>query len=121
MTGTLAGQARPPSGPVTGTVSVQSAWRNAGRYLTPGICLLLVLLPFVTAPGQIIADTKLNLAISPAGFLARALTLWDPQQFGGLQNQAVGYLFPMGPFFALGKLAAVPAWITQRLWIAARC
>jgi arabinofuranan 3-O-arabinosyltransferase len=118
VTGTLAGQARPPSGPDTGPVSVQSAWRNAGRYLTPGICLLLVLLPFITAPGQIIADTKLNLAISPAGFLARALTLWDPQQFGGLQNQAVGYLFPMGPFFALGKLAAVPAWITQRLWIA---
>ena len=118
MTGTLTGQARPPSGPVTRTASVQPAWRNAGRYLTPGICLLLVLLPFVTAPGQIIADTKLNLAISPAGFLARALTLWDPQQFGGLQNQAAGYVFPMGPFFVLGKLATVPDWITQRLWIA---
>jgi arabinofuranan 3-O-arabinosyltransferase len=118
LTETLAGPARPPSGPDTGQVSVPSAWQKAGRYLTPGICLLLVLLPFVTAPGAIIADTKLNLAISPAGFLARALTLWDPQQFGGLQNQAIGYLFPMGPFFALGKLAAVPAWITQRLWIA---
>jgi arabinofuranan 3-O-arabinosyltransferase len=118
LTGTPAGQATPPAGQIPGTVIAQTARRPAGRFLTPGICLLLALLPFVTAPGEIIADTKLNLAVSPAGFLARALTLWDPQQFGGLQNQAVGYLFPMGPFFALGKLAAVPAWITQRLWIA---
>ena len=120
VTGTLAGQATatPPAGQIPGTVITRTARRPAGRFLTPGICLLLALLPFVTAPGDIIADTKLNLAVSPAGFLARALTLWDPQQFGGLQNQVVGYLFPMGPFFALGKLAAIPAWITQRLWIA---
>ncbi len=118
MTGTLAGRAAQPAGQITGKARARKAWLTAGRALTPGSCLLLALLPFVTAPGEIIADTKLNLAVSPAGFLARALTLWDPQQFGGLQNQAVGYLFPMGPFFALGKLAAVPAWITQRLWIA---
>jgi arabinofuranan 3-O-arabinosyltransferase len=98
--------------------SARRSRRNFGRFRTPGIYLLLVLLPFITAPGKIIDDTKLNLAINPAGFLARALTLWDPQMFGELQNQAVGYLFPMGPFFALGKLVGLPAWVTQRLWIA---
>ena len=82
-------------------------------------CLLLEVLPFVTAPGNIIADTKLDLAADPARFLSRALTLWDPQQFGQLQDQAVGYLFPMGPFFALGKLAALQPWVIQRLWIGA--
>ncbi len=82
-------------------------------------CLLLALLPFLTAPGDIIADSKLDLAINPVGYLARAFSLWDPQQFGQLQNQANGYLFPMGPFFAFGRLAAVPSWITQRLWISA--
>ena len=81
--------------------------------------LLLAVLPFVTAPGRIIADTKLDLAINPAAFLARALNLWDPQQFGQLQDQAVGYLFPMGPFFYLGKLAALQPWVIQRLWISA--
>ena len=64
------------------------------------------LLPFATAPGDIIADTKFELAVNPAGFLSGALTLWNPQQFGGLLNQAVGYLFPMGPFFELLKLLA---------------
>jgi arabinofuranan 3-O-arabinosyltransferase len=81
--------------------------------------LLLMVLPFVTAPGRIIADTKLDLAVNPAAFLAHALTLWDPQQFGILQNQAAGYLFPMGPFFLLGKLAALQPWVIQRLWIGA--
>jgi arabinofuranan 3-O-arabinosyltransferase len=81
--------------------------------------LLLMVLPFVTAPGRIIADTKLDLAVNPAAFLAHALTLWDPEQFGLLQNQAAGYLFPMGPFFLLGKLAALQPWVIQRLWIGA--
>jgi arabinofuranan 3-O-arabinosyltransferase len=45
-------------------------------------CLLLALLPFLTAPGAIIADSKLDLAINPVGYLARAFSLWDAQQFG---------------------------------------
>src|SRR5580692_4117377 len=77
-------------------------------------CLLLAVLAFPTRPGNILADTKIDLAVNPLGFLHRALQLWDPSQFGQLQNQAVGYLFPMGPFFALGKLMALPGWVVQR-------
>ncbi|TDC61991.1 DUF3367 domain-containing protein, partial [Actinomadura sp. GC306] len=79
-------------------------------------CLTLVAIAFSTRPGEILADTKIDMAVNPLGFLGRALHLWDPEQFGQLQNQAVGYLFPMGPFFALGDVAGMPAWITQRLW-----
>jgi arabinofuranan 3-O-arabinosyltransferase len=82
-------------------------------------CVLLALLPFATAPGDVISDTKFELAVNPAGFLSGALTLWNPQQFGELLNQAVGYLFPMGPFFELLKLLSVAGWIAQRLWLAA--
>jgi arabinofuranan 3-O-arabinosyltransferase len=82
-------------------------------------CGLLAALPFATAPGEIIADTKFELAVDPGRFLSGALTLWNPQQFGGLTDQYVGYLFPMGPFFELARVLAVPGWVAQRLWLAA--
>jgi arabinofuranan 3-O-arabinosyltransferase len=82
------------------------------------MCLvLLAALPFATAPGALISDTKFELALNPANFLSGALTLWNPQQFGGLLNQAVGYLFPMGPFFELSRALGLAGWILQRLWL----
>lgn len=71
------------------------------------------------APGRIVPETKLDVLVDPGRFLGRALSAWDPSAgFGRVQNQAAGYLFPMGAFTGLGHLAHVPPWVTQRVWIA---
>lgn len=83
------------------------------------LLVYLVLLGFAMLEqlGRTTSDTKTPLIERPQTFLASASTLWDPtMNFGELQNQAYGYLFPQGPFFLLGHLLHVAPWITERLW-----
>ncbi len=78
--------------------------------------LVLWSLSLSVSPPLIGEDTKNDLYVDPLGLMGRALHLWDPQvSWGVLQNQGYGYLFPMGPFFAVVG-AVLPMWVAQRLW-----
>lgn len=77
----------------------------------------LGVLPWLVQPGVIQPDTKIDLVVAPARYLARSLDAWSGHSgFGELQNQAYGYLFPMGAFFALADAVSLPGWAAQRAW-----
>lgn len=79
--------------------------------------LLVAVLPWLVAPGRLQPDTKIDLVVSPARYLHRALWAWnDHTGIGELQNQAYGYLWPMGAFFVAGDAAGMPGWAVQRAW-----
>lgn len=83
------------------------------------LSIVLTIEIFLQQWGKIIHDTRVDLAIDPARFMANSLHFWDPiADMGRVQNQAAGYLIPMGPFFLIGHLLAIPTWIVQRTWIA---
>ena len=87
------------------------------RFRMAGVCAALTALCVVQAPGSTVADTKVDLVVDPLRFLGRALSLWDPSaSFGQSNDQTVGYLWPMGPFFVIGRWAHVPEWLVQRFW-----
>ena len=82
-----------------------------------GVSALAFVLTFLQVPGYTVADTKYDLTQNPLGFLARASHQWTSQApLGQVQNQAYGYFFPHGAFFALGDIVSIPPWITQRIW-----
>lgn len=87
------------------------------RLRTAAVCSLLTAAVFLQEPGRVLTDTKLDLSVDPWSWLQRAMHLWEPHGWmGQVQNQAYGYLFPMGPFFGLWHSVGVPAWVVQRLW-----
>jgi arabinofuranan 3-O-arabinosyltransferase len=101
---------------VTARLRVSHRTRD-GRGL---VAAVLAAACFLQEPGRIVPETKLDLLVDPVRFMGRALRLWQPEAaFGHIQNQAVGYLFPMGPFFAAGDVLGIPVWIVQRAWMAA--
>ena len=76
-------------------------------------------LAFAQRPGWATADTKINLHVAPVPFLSDVASMWTSTgQLGDVQTgQEAGYLFPMGPFFAVGHAVGLPDWVVQRLWL----
>src|SRR4051794_6318979 len=93
------------------------------RIRTRAVPLALAVLAFVLAllqrPGWSSSDTKIDLHTDPLRFLGEITSLWTPSSgLGGVESaQYAGYLFPMGPFFALGHALGVSDWLVDRLWL----
>ena len=95
----------------------ERGWRSRWVPLTLAAGAFAV--AFAQSPGLDTADTKINLHVDPQTFLSQVLSVWSPTEgLGHVQGgQYSGYLWPMGPFFALGHLLAIPDWVVERLWL----
>ncbi len=58
--------------------------------------------------------------MSPVRFLSEVASAWTPNGTLGQvwSGQYGGYLWPMGPFFALGHAIGISDWVVERLWLA---
>ena len=84
-----------------------------------GLAAVSFALAFLQRQGWASSDTKIDLHVQAARFLGEVASVWSSS--GGLgqvqAGQYSGYLFPMGPFFALGDLLGVAPWVVHRLWL----
>ncbi len=95
---------------------------NIERRWTAGGVVVLAALAYVpmlaVRPGVITANTKPYLYLDPTKFLSQVSFLWNPTvALGTVTHEYIGYLLPMGPFFAATYLLHVPTWIAQRIWL----
>jgi len=89
------------------------------RSITLGLVLLAYALALVQRPGEVVADTKVDLYVAPTRFLSNVLSVWSPTTDLGhvFGAQYSGYAWPMAPWFALGDAIDMPTWIVHRLWL----
>jgi arabinofuranan 3-O-arabinosyltransferase len=93
---------------------VTALWSWAAYLVLAGVAYVPLLL---TAPGKVGADDKLYLYLHPASFMSQVASMWDPSvDMGTVTHQYIGYLFPMGPYYALMQAISVPSWVAQRIW-----
>jgi arabinofuranan 3-O-arabinosyltransferase len=107
---------RPPGIPPTPAEPSSSPGPGIRWFLLVWLLALLVLA--ANHSGRMVFDTKLGVDIDPATFYARLWHLWNPLEWlGTLQDQYIGYAFPMAPFYLVAHVAGVPVWLTERLWM----
>ncbi|HLX87263.1 MAG TPA: alpha-(1-_3)-arabinofuranosyltransferase family protein, partial [Acidimicrobiales bacterium] len=86
--------------------------------------LVLAVVAFVpqllSRVGVVDTDTKTYLYLEPGRLLRQSTSMWNPQiGLGTVTHEAIGYLWPMGPFFWAARALGIPLWAAQRLWVGA--
>jgi arabinofuranan 3-O-arabinosyltransferase len=84
-----------------------------------GFAAVSFALAFLQRPGWATSDTKVDLHVDPGGFLADVASVWAPSiDLGAVQGaQYSGYLWPMGPVFALLDGIGLTPWVAERVWL----
>jgi arabinofuranan 3-O-arabinosyltransferase len=99
-------------------VDIDTADRNWHLGGTVILALLAYIPLLCVRAGVVTPDTKTYLYLDPTKFLSQVAFMWNPTVgLGTVNHQYIGYLLPMGPFYAVFHLLGVPTWVAQRLWL----
>lgn len=111
-------QAPPPAAVPTTAITPGPPEGPRSRRWLLGFWAVVFVLLLAVHPGRQTFDTKLGVTVDPGRFLADLGQLWHDQgSFGGIQDQYVGYVWPMLPFYWLGHAVQLPVWLIERLWL----
>ncbi|MFJ5307570.1 alpha-(1-_3)-arabinofuranosyltransferase family protein [Streptomyces sp. NPDC088350] len=117
MTATTVQAPPPAADPTTTTLAGPPEGPRSRRWLL-GFWAVVFVLFLAVHPGRQTFDTKLGVTVDPGQFLSDLGQLWhDRGSFGGIQDQYVGYLWPMLPFYWLAHAVHLPVWLAERLWL----
>jgi arabinofuranan 3-O-arabinosyltransferase len=96
-------------------------WPRRDTLIPLALGALAFVVAFLQRPGLEVVETKVDLHVAPESFLRDVVSAWTPSGSLGhvFAGQYGGYLWPMGPFFALGHLVGLSDWVVGRLWIGA--
>src|SRR5829696_4290993 len=104
-----------------GRVTLRSAMRRPTRdgAMALGFILLSFALAFLQRPGWATSDTKIDLHVDPVAFLGQVASVWtNTIDLGAVHGaQYSGYLWPMGPVFALLHSIGLAPWVAHRIWL----
>src|SRR6516164_985865 len=100
----------------SGAVARSARWWWIGGLATVAGLAYVPLL--AVRPGVVTPDTKTYLYLDPTRFLSQVAFMWNPTvALGTVSHEYIGYLLPMGSFYAVFHLLGVPVWVAQRLWL----
>jgi arabinofuranan 3-O-arabinosyltransferase len=87
--------------------------------MAAGFAIASFALAFAQRPGWATSDTKIDLHVDPGAFLGQVASVWTHSiDLGAVHGaQYSGYLWPMGPIFALLHGIGLSAWVSQRIWL----
>ena len=87
--------------------------------MAAGFAIASFALAFAQRPGWATSDTKIDLHVDPGSFLGQVASVWTHSiDLGAVHGaQYSGYLWPMGPIFALLHGIGLSAWVSQRIWL----
>jgi arabinofuranan 3-O-arabinosyltransferase len=87
--------------------------------MAAGFIVASFALAFAQRPGWATSDTKIDLHVDPGAFVGEVASVWTTSiDLGAVHGaQYSGYLWPMGPIFALLHSIGLSAWVAQRIWL----